>query len=195
MRFYTITSGTEQERQVVMQQWPSIERLSEPIRDQVVTAWVSAWKSSPFRALVDMPYTIHAPSYQLAAHVNEVAEAGTMLAGFAQRWGWMVAEDDLLATLLLHDIDKPLLYVHRGGTVVLSPAAAELPHGVLGSLLLHDVGLPDVVVNTVATHASTSPFHGSTPLACILHYADFFSADHALMLSQQGEPFYQKHWR
>lgn len=109
-------------------------------------------------------------------------------------WGDCSDPEVLVPILILHDVDKPLLYTRNGGRVVATQLASELPHGVPGAMLLRDLGFPERVVATVATHAANAPFHGNTPEARILHYADFFSTDHALV--QAGtEPFYQKHWR
>jgi Alcohol dehydrogenase GroES-like domain len=48
----------------------------------------------------------------------------------------------------------------------------------------------------VATHAANSPFHGRNFAAYVLHDADYFATDQAIM--QQGEdkqPYYRTHWR
>ena len=101
--------------------------------------------------------------------------------------------EEMVSILALHDVDKPLLYRREDGSVKSSRLAAELPHGVIGAMLLKELGFSHLVVSTVALHASNAPFHGSTMEAYILHYADFFSSDHALMLAGT-KPFYQRHW-
>ena len=73
-----------------------------------------------------------------------------------------------------------------------SQLSYELPHGVIGAMLLKELGFPHSVVSTVATHATNAPFHGRNFEAYILHYADMFAADHAFI--QAGKiPFYQRH--
>jgi hypothetical protein len=67
----------------------------------------------------------------------------------------------------------------------------KFSHGVLGSMLLKDLDFKDNVVSAVATHATDSPFHASTREGYILNYADFFAADHALILESKV-PYYQK---
>lgn len=86
------------------------------------------------------------------------------------------------------------MFERKEGRVIYASLAHRMAHGVVGAMLLHDLAFPGIVVDTVSTHAANSPFHGSNVEAYILHYADFFSADHAIM-NDGGQPFYQKHWQ
>jgi len=128
----------------------------------------------------------------------ENGRAGVDLARRAAAdWGKVVDNDILLPILILHDVDKPLMYVRESPDKVgYSQLARELQHGVVGAMLLKDLGLPHIVVSTVATHAGNSPFHGRNFEAYVLHYADYFATDHAIMLEgDDKEPYYQKHWK
>jgi hypothetical protein len=162
----------------------------------IVTAWVSAWRSSVYPNLDDMPYTLLAPTYRLIDHVVEVGEIGIELAEYRRR-RWSEAWDPelLVPILLLHDVDKPLLYVPDGEGYRLAGLRGEVPHGVLGGMLLRELGFDDRVVAVVSTHASTSPFHSGRDEGWILHYADFYSCDHALRTRGTAgvTPFYQGH--
>ncbi|MFC0389030.1 HDIG domain-containing metalloprotein [Muricoccus vinaceus] len=194
MDLYRIERGDPARRQRVAGWLDGLDGISDATREAVVTAWVSSWVSSPFEALEDMPYSLIAPSYRLMDHVNEVTRAGLDLARRAARdWGRHTDPEVLVPILVLHDIDKPLLMMREEGVVRGSPLHAELPHGVLGAMMLRELGFPHLVVSTVATHATNAPFHGSTTEAWLLHYADLFATDHALM-STGGKPFYQRHW-
>ena len=93
----------------------------------------------------------------------------------------------MLPILILHDVDKPLLSDPRGKTSL----AKRMPHGVVGAMLLRDLGFDQRIVETVATHATDAPFHGDTAEAHVLHYADLFAADHALR-AQGLVPFYRR---
>lgn len=171
--------------------FPSIAELPEPLGSQVTAAWASAWRSSGHARLADAPYSLHVPDYSLVSHTNEVADLGMQLSGFARdRWGADVDQAQLRAALLLHDIDKALLYVRDADGVSLHPHRSRLPHGVLGAMLAHDAGLPEEVVVLVATHATTSPQHDASAAGWILHYADLFAADHAFRLHGRVPPFY-----
>jgi hypothetical protein len=194
MSCYTIERGDPARRQRVAGWLDGLDQVSPETREAIITAWVTTWTSSPFETLEDMPYSLHAPSYRLMDHVNEVTRAGLDLAKRAARdWGRTTEPDVLVPILILHDIDKPLLMVREGEVVRGSTLSKELPHGVPGAMLLRELGFGHRIISTVATHATNAPFHGSTTEAWLLHYADLFATDHALM-STSGKPFYQRHW-
>jgi len=104
--------------------------------------------------------------------------------------------DVLMSILILHDVDKPLMYVRENADKVsYSQLSRELQHGVVGAMLLKELGLPHTVVSTVATHAGIHvPWSELRGVCTALR--DYFSTDHAIMLEGDGkEPYYQKHWR
>lgn len=192
---YEIQSGSPAQRAKVEGWLAGLELASAPVRERIVTAWVSSWLASPYGALEEMPYSTLAPEFPLMQHVNEVTRTGIDLARRAQaEWGDAVDWDEMIAILALHDVDKPLMFVRENGVVAHSRLARELPHGVVGAMIVRDLGFPHVVVSTVATHASNAPFHGRNIEAYILHYADFFATDRACM-REGTTPFYQRHWR
>jgi len=193
MSAYTIDRSSNWRRKAVEDWLFGLDLVSPRIRDDIVTAWVSSWSSSPYENLADMPFTPDAPAYPLMAHVNDVTRAGMDLARRASAdWGASFDPDILVPILVLHDVDKPLMYVRNGDSVGYSQLARELPHGVVGAMLLKDLGFPHPVVSTVATHATNAPFHGRNFEAYVLHYADLFAADHAFMATGKV-PFYQRH--
>lgn len=196
MSFYTISEGTPAERDEIKHRFAGLEELSPEISEKVITAWVTVWKNSSFKYLDDIPYALQ---HRLMDHVVEVVRLGIALNKCAcDMWGdeWKKELDrqELIQVLLLHDLDKPLLYVKKGDRVEKTPLASRLQHGVLGAMILKELGFSEQVVSTVATHALGSPFHSPSLLSYVLHYADLFSSDHALML-EGIEPFYQKHFR
>lgn len=190
---YTLRTGDPGQRREVMAAMPRLAEIAPDLREKAVTAWVSAWLSSTHSALELMPYSLQAPDYRLLDHTNEVADAGVLLAAYARaRWGVALDHDLLLASLLLHDIDKALLYKRADTDVVPDPSRAGLPHGVLGAMLLKEAGLPDQVVALVGTHTATSPVRTDGPEAWVLHYADLFACDHAFRLAAGTVPFFQR---
>lgn len=195
MTLYTIERGRADKRAAVAAWLHGLDLVAPDTRERIVTAWTSVWTSSTHAAIEDFPYSPMAPDFRLALHVNEVTRAGLDLARRAEaEWGARLDPEIFVPILILHDVDKPLLYLRQNGKVEYTQLYHELPHGVVGAMLLRELGFADQIVATVATHASNAPFHGSTMEAYLLHYADFFSTDHALM--QAGtEPFYQRHWR
>ncbi|MEW6645436.1 MAG: HDIG domain-containing metalloprotein [Pseudomonadota bacterium] len=191
---YTINRGTAQQREEVEAWLFGLELVSAGVRERIVTAWVSAWTSSMHERLEDMPYS-HLAAYPLMKHVNEVTRVGIELARSASsQWGDTFDVDTLTSILILHDVDKPLMYVRDNGVAAPSALSKELPHGVVGAMLLKELKFPHLVVSTVATHAANAPFHGRSLEAYVLHYADFFATDRTC-IREGATPFYQRHWR
>jgi hypothetical protein len=192
MNPYEIHAGSANQRQAVASWLAGLDLVSPAVRDQIVTGWVSAWASSPYAALEDMPYSTLAPGLTLMQHVNEVTRTGIDLAPRAvSEWRDPIDWDAMVSILTMHDVDKPLMFVRHDGRVIKSALSAELPHGVVGAMMLKDLGFPHKVVSTVATHAANAPFHGSNVEAYILHYADFFATDRACM-REGTTPFFQR---
>lgn len=188
---YQIDRSSNQKRRDVEAWLYGLDLVSPSVRDDIVTAWVSAWASSPYETLEAMPFGAGV-DYPLMQHVNEVTRAGMDLAQRAAAdWDVTLDRDVVVPILILHDVDKPLMYVRDGAEINHSPLYHQLPHGVAGAMLLKDLGFPHKVVSTVALHAGNAPYHGSTFEAFLLHYADYFSADHAMMTAGK-KPYYQK---
>jgi len=140
-----------------------------------------------------MPFSPGEGFFPLAQHVNEVTRAGVDLGRRAAAdWGVTLEPDVLVPILILHDLDKPLLYRREGAGSVHTELYHELPHGVIGAMMLRELGFAHAIVSTVATHATNAPFHGRNLEAHVLHYADLFAADHAFRVMGQT-PLYLRH--
>jgi hypothetical protein len=189
---YVIDRTSNARRKAVEDCLFGLDLLTQEMRDRVVTAWVSTWSSSVHERLEDMPWSTGA-DYPLMHHVNEVTRAGVDLAKRAKAdWDVELANEQLVPILILHDVDKPLMYVREGGEVVGTKLSKEIPHGVVGAMLLKELGFSHEIISVVATHSPKMPFRNRGWAAYVLHYADMFSADHALMTLGK-EPFMQKH--
>lgn len=189
---YVIDKASNARRKSAEECLFGLDLLAQETRDRVVTAWVSTWSSSSYERLEDMPWTAGV-DYPLLHHVNEVTRAGVDLAKRAKAdWNVDLANELLVPILILHDVDKPLMYVREGGAVVGSKLSREIPHGVVGAMLLKELGFSHEIVSVVATHSPKMPFRNRGWAAYVLHYADMFSADHAMM-TMGKEPFLQKH--
>ena len=190
--YYSLDEGTENERDQVRELLGPLGKISGTVEDKIITAWTSAWKSSPYEALADAPYSNHAPEIRLMDHVRDVNHFGIRFAQDAQKhWNCDYDAEELACILALYDVDKPLMFTRRGNQVEKSEISKNIQHGVLGAMILTELGLSQRVINTVATHAVNSPFHGENFYAFVLNYADMFASDYALM--QEGHvPYYQK---
>lgn len=183
MDSYTITRPDAEARAEILAALPRIADLPEALREPVLTAWATTWKSSTHARLADAPFTAGS-TYPLVRHVSEVAEAGLVLIDLAARlWDITVSREHMLAILLLHDVDKPLLYERRDGVVVTTSVYDRIPHGVLGALLLAELGMEETIVVAVSTHAVNAPFRGDGPYELLLHHADMLCADRAMQVS------------
>lgn len=189
---YIIDRTSNARRDAVEQKIWGLDYVSSKLRDDVITAWVTTWTASPYETLEDMPWT-EGVDYPLLSHVNEVTRAGVDLARRANgEWKMELSHEVLLPILILHDVDKPLMYIRKNGIVGRAPLADEIPHGVVGGMLLKELGFDHEIVATVTTHSPKMPFRGRNPAAYVLHHADMFSADHALM-AMGKTPFYVRH--
>lgn len=198
MEPYRIDHGSNSRRKAVEEWLFGLELVTPALREKIVTAWVTTWSSSPYQDLSDIPYSPGAPHYRLEWHVNDVTRNGVDLAKRAAAdWGKDSDPNILIPILILHDVDKPLMYVRESpDRVKYSKLYHELQHGVAGAMLLKELGFDHTVVSTVALHAGNSPYHGRNHEAYVLHYADYFATDHAIMQEPgEQEPYYQKHWR
>jgi putative nucleotidyltransferase with HDIG domain len=190
---FTLTTGTNHQRAAVRDWLAGLDALQPDTAERVVTAWVTTWACSDWAELDAIPFSAHAPGYPLARHVNEVTRAGQALMRRAEAdWGVALDPEIMLPILILHDVDKPLLAKRdAAGTVRKSDLAQRMPHGVVGAMLLRELGFDQRIVETVATHATDAPFHNDSAEAHVLHYADLFAADHALR-AQGATPFYRR---
>lgn len=192
MVYIKINEGSKKQREFLYRNIHEMDLLSSENRDKVITAWVTSINNSSFESLDLVPYSMNAPSYKLINHVNEVIDIGIKLYKFyTDIWGGNVDLQDLLQILILHDLDKPLLFTYANGNFEDSEIAKKIPHGVLGSYILEDLKFSEKTVYAVATHSIYSSVHGSSPEDLILHYSDFFSADHAILMEGK-KAFFQK---
>ncbi|MEO9341041.1 HDIG domain-containing metalloprotein [Mesorhizobium sp. SB112] len=170
-----------------------LDHLSAPTREKVVTAWQSTWSSSSFKSIKEAPWDAVDFDYTLADHVNEVTRAGLNLAAHIEReWEVSLDPEILVPILILHDVDKPLMFERKEGRVERTALYHEIPHGVVGGMLLKELGFPHHVVATVTTHSPRMPFPGRSWEAYVLHYADYLTCDHAMMRAGE-KPFYFFH--
>lgn len=190
---YVIDQTPNEWRRAVEAWLFGLDLVSPATRELIVTAWQSTWSSSPFNAIDEAPWDAVAFDYTLADHVNEVTRAGLNLADHVEKeWQVKLDPEILVPILILHDVDKPLMFVRENGAVERTALYHEIPHGVVGGMLLKELGFPHHVVATVTTHSPRMPFPGRSWEAYVLHYADYLVCDHAMMRAGQ-KPFYFFH--
>lgn len=185
---------TSNSRRKAVEDWLwGLDLVSPKLRDDIVTAWTTIWAASPYEVLEDMPFS-NGIEYPLMHHVNEVTQTGLDLAKRAKAdWKTELANDVLVPILILHDVDKPLMYERHGKEITVSKLSQEIPHGVVGGMLLKELGFSHEVIATVTSHSPKMPFRVKSPAGHILHHADMFSADHAYMTVGKTPSFVASH--
>lgn len=165
----------------VIDQIPAIGELEDDaLRECVAATWSEAVRRSPY-TLQQTPQSPLMVDRALLLHVNEVNELAAHLIGVASRqFGLLVDRDVALATAILHDVDKPLIYRRTSGGIGYAEGTQLSDHGALGAALAAEMGVPDRIVEMIRTH---SPFASTglpgTPEGTIVHYADFIANDFA----------------
>jgi putative nucleotidyltransferase with HDIG domain len=166
---------------------PAIELLRDgDLRRAVRDTWNAALSRSPYDSLDDVPQSPFMPRRSLRLHVNEVNERTLNVMDLAAGTFGLAFDRDLaLATAILHDVDKPLLYRLDDGAFGYADGVRLSDHGALGARLCLEHGVPAAVAELVRVH---SPFASvglpGTVEGTIVHYADFIAND--LASHQQG---------
>jgi hypothetical protein len=189
---YQISQGTPQLRRRLRNQLFGLDLLPLPMRELVVTAWATSLGASAYADLEDVPWDADHASYGLLRHVNEVTRVGIGFAELAAKeWGKQADNALLIPILVLHDVDKPLLFEPKGGRTVPTALPRELPHGVIGGMIVKELGLSRAIVGAVAMHSPSMPFRGTSFESWILFYADHFVCDRELLTAGK-EPIYRR---
>jgi putative nucleotidyltransferase with HDIG domain len=161
-----------------------LEIRTESLRDAVAKSWQAVVAKSPYDSLDDVPQSPVIPDRSLLKHVNEVNDRALYLHDTAvETFGLVVDRDCALATAILHDLDKPLLYRYDGVTFSYGDGYTGKDHGAIGAKIAREHGVPESVTELVRVH---SPFASvglpGTPEGTIVHYADYISNDFASIL-------------
>jgi putative nucleotidyltransferase with HDIG domain len=168
---------------------PAIAGLDDPALGQAVAAtWAASLAASPFSRIEDVPQSPVIVDRPLLAHVNEVNDLALSLMDLAGHYGLTIDRDLAVATAILHDVDKPLIFRRDAeGAFATAPGTSLGDHGAIGALLARRHGVPDAVAELVRRHSSfASDGLPGTAEGTIIHYADLTSNDLASV--QHGVP-------
>ena len=151
-------TATETERKILMKQLPLISLISDDtLRDLVIEVWVRLWRESPYDNISEVPNFTRELSKgdeTLMRHTNAVAKMSEAAAHeFQEVYGLSLNYDNLLAGAILHDVDKLVLYGRQGDSVELTELGRKVTHGEYGALMAKQIGLPEQVVNIIASHS------------------------------------------
>jgi putative nucleotidyltransferase with HDIG domain len=164
---------------------PAIAEIhAASLRDAVADSWHAVMTQSPWGSLDDVPQSPVIPDRSLLKHVNEVNDRTLYLYDTAvETFGLVVDRDCAIATAILHDLDKPLLYRYDGEEFSYGEGYNGKDHGAVGAKIARENGVPDTITELVRVH---SPFASiglpGTPEGTIVHYADYIANDFASLL-------------
>jgi putative nucleotidyltransferase with HDIG domain len=164
---------------------PAIAEIGDgSLRDAVASSWQAVLTRSPYGSLDDVPQSPVIPDRSLLKHMNEVNDHALYLHATAvDTFGLVVDRDCALATAILHDLDKPLLYRYDGINFSYADGYTGKDHGAVGADIAREHGVPGRVTELVRVH---SPFASiglpGTPEGTIVHYADYIANDFASLL-------------
>jgi len=165
---------------------PAAAKIASPsLREAVLRTWASSLERSPYTSLAASPQAPHMPTRSLLLHVNEVNQRALDLLRVAtQEYGLSADSDVTLATAILHDVDKPMIYRWDGRDFSYADGRTLKDHGAVGAELCVEHGVPLEVAEMVRHHSAfASEGLPGTVEGTIVHYADFVSNDFAAILS------------
>ena len=105
------------------------------------------------------PVTVSYPgcSCNLIEHVRKVTQVCIanygLLGGFYEANGCPMDRDTVVCGALLHDIGKFTEFTLRDGKPVYSASAELMRHPLSGAIIAAEAGLPNEIVNLIATHS------------------------------------------
>jgi len=165
---------------------PAVAKLASPaLREAVLATWRASLERSPYESLADSPQAPHMPARSLVLHVNEVNQRALDLLRVAREEYGLAADADVtLATAILHDVDKPMIYRWDGRDFSYADGRSLRDHGAVGAELCLEHGVPLEVAEMVRHHSAfASEGLPGTVEGTIVHYADFVSNDFAAIVS------------
>lgn len=164
---------------------PATRRIDDSaLRRAVLRTWAASLARSPYADLAVSPQAPHMPARPLLLHVNEVNARALDLIDVARRdYGLRVDADLALATAILHDVDKPMIYRYDGDRFSYAEGRTLRDHGALGAELCLEHGIPLEIAEMVRHHSAfASEGLPGTVEGTIVHYADWVSNDFAAIL-------------
>lgn len=167
----------------VRRAFPRLDSIDDAIAEQVVDAWVFVHEEGDWDSIHDVPFF---PDRQDALgdqsqvdHLRDVLDASLALAdSLAETRGVEYDADILVAGVLTHDIDKPLIDA--------DPDLGDLlPHPHLGIYVLETFDLPPEVIHIAISHSHTSAVDPRTWEAKIVQLVDLLAV-HGTFWAETG---------
>ncbi|MGA8115336.1 MAG: HD domain-containing protein [Actinocatenispora sp.] len=165
---------------------PEIDQIGRPqLRRAVAEVWATAWRSSGWRELGEVPKSPELPTRRtLVTHTRAVTRIAAAIVDVESATHEVaIDKDSTLAIALLHDVSK--LHEFDSGsaeaTVGYSRPGRLYQHGFLGAHWALEAGLDEGIVHGIIAHTPLSATVPQTQEAVIVHYADFVDSDVQLL--------------
>ncbi|MFC2021198.1 HDIG domain-containing metalloprotein [Chloroflexota bacterium] len=172
---------TKEEARAVREYFPLIRKIKDKgIKEKVTEAWVRIWKESSFGDLREAPFSDNPrdSSETLINHINTTTSLALAAAKqFQEEYGIKVDFDILLASAILHDLDKPINYQRKDGIVVHTEIGKKIPHGAYGMHIALEMGLPLEVAHLIVTHSGAINMEPNTVEGVIVQKAERVKLD------------------
>jgi putative nucleotidyltransferase with HDIG domain len=170
------TRQVEKNGRYIEELFPGLKDIeSSEIREKVISVWLDAWKECEFDKIEDLSQwepIKEKLNISNVEHTNQVVACAIAIAGVVKReQGVRIDMDTLIASAILHDVDKLLIFHPSTGKT--TPMGGFLAHTAIGCHLALKAGLPLEIVHAIASHSRN---YSSTPPnsaeAAILYHAD-----------------------
>ena len=174
----TLTAtATAEEKGSILKAFPLISEIrDENLKNMVIETWAQVWRESPYQDLTTAPNTSSAlgGTQKLVDHIALVGTLALSMADAMERvYGPIVNRDVLIADVVLHDVDKLVMYERKENRVDGTELGKAIPHGNYGALVAFRVGIPREIVSTVLNHSVFSSKVDPTTLeGVLLRYSD-----------------------
>ncbi|MFC2042169.1 HDIG domain-containing metalloprotein [Chloroflexota bacterium] len=149
---------TKEEARTVKEYFPLIRRIKDKgLREKVTETWVRIWKESGYSDLREAPFSPYPQdaNENLVRHTNTTTKLALVAAEqFQDEYEINIDFDILLASAILHDLDKAVIYQKKGNEVVFSELGNKIPHGAYGMHIALEMGLPLEVAHVIVTHSN-----------------------------------------
>ncbi len=160
----------------IQELFPRINDIKDSeLREKVISVWLDAWEESDFEKIEDLSQwepLKERLKISNVEHTNQVVECAIAIAGVVEReQGAELDMDTLIASAILHDCDKLLIF--RPSTGKTTRMGNYLAHTAIGCHLALKAGLPMEIVHAIASHSSNySSMPPKSAEAAILYHAD-----------------------
>jgi hypothetical protein len=178
-----VASVPTENKQAIRKAFPLIAQIKDAkLREGVVKAWYIAWKESSFKNLEDAPFGNQedspagippAPGDTLVKHTNAVASAALAMGRLLiQQYNVKINLDYVIASAIVHDLDKIIMYERKGGRIVHSELGGKIVHGAYGGHIALLAGLPQDIVFIIMAHSPRVNVELTSPEGKLVTFGD-----------------------